>query len=94
MFFGESMTNGRFRRFAITYGLIVAGATGWAPFNTLLLAQDTPAAQASDALKIIVIEGEDGVNIVKKKVPSRAPLLFSRFHPAAPAVFLPMARAH
>jgi hypothetical protein len=55
------MTNCRFRRFATTYRLVVWGVIGCLLSNGLLL------AQSSDALKIIVIDGEDAVNIVKKK---------------------------
>src|SRR5580704_13463636 len=55
------MINLRFRRFATTYRLIAWGAIGCLLFNGLL------PAQSSDELKIIIIDGEDAVNIVKKK---------------------------
>jgi hypothetical protein len=53
----------------VACSLIVLGVVEGLPFETPLLAQNATAAaaQATDELKIIVIEGEDGVNIVKKK---------------------------
>ena len=63
------LARGRFRRSAVTYGLMVWGAIGGLPASGLLPAQNTPpaATQSSDELKIVVLEGEDAVNIVKKK---------------------------
>jgi len=46
------------------------GCTVWvlsSVFGMFLRAQDTPTAQPGLGLKIVVLEGEDGVNIVKKK---------------------------
>jgi hypothetical protein len=53
----------------VACGLIVLGAVYGLPFNTPLLAQNATAATtpAIEELKIVVIEGEDGVNIVKKR---------------------------
>ncbi len=51
------MINGRPRRSLLAFGLIF-----WSS-NNFLAAQDAPG----DALKIIVLDGEDAVNIVKKK---------------------------
>jgi hypothetical protein len=54
-------------RNSVACSLIALGACGWSVSGPLLLAQAPAAQTASDELKIIVVEGEDGVNIVKKK---------------------------
>jgi hypothetical protein len=57
-------------RNSVACSLIALGACGWSVSGSLLFAQAPPASAAqgaSDELKIVVVEGEDGVNIVKKK---------------------------
>ena len=48
-------------RNAVLCTLIALGVCGWSPSSQLC------AQTGSDELKIVVLEGEDGVNIVKKK---------------------------
>jgi hypothetical protein len=47
--------------------LLIGFATGWQP----LLAQEQPAAASSDDLTIVIVEGEGGINNIKKGIATK-----------------------
>lgn len=60
----------RSARSLLILGLVTLGTCDWGSPNGLIVAQQAAVAQAataSDELKIVVVAGEDAVNIVKKK---------------------------